>query len=131
MDEQNQAIMVWMGDGEKKEIEHVDKIRDAIVAHRGVLPPKFNIEALGFITHYYSRMMERLGKYEAMQREQFADLMLNDPDLTIGKAEAIAKGSDFGKRRVFYEKVTAGYLELINTLKKVNDYWQNEAKNQM
>jgi hypothetical protein len=129
-DNQQEAAMPWMNPSEIEEIEHVEKIRDHIIKKKGLLDPADNIRALNFMTHYYARNSERLGKFEAMQREHFAGMLLEDEKLSVAKAEAIAKGSDFGKRRVFYEHLTAGYLEMINTLKKTQEYWQSEAKNQ-
>lgn len=125
-----EALMDWMMPNEVAEIEHVEDIRQTIIKKRGLLDPSDNIKALNYMTHYYSRNSERLGKYEAMQREHFSDMLLNDEKLSVAKAEAISKGSDFGRRRVFYEHLTAGYIELINTLKKTQEYWQSEAKNQ-
>lgn len=129
-DNQQEAVMQWMSPSEIEEIEHVEKIRDHIIKKKGLLDPADNIRALNFMTHYYARNSERLGKYEAMQREHFADMLHEDEKLSVAKAEAISKGSEFGKKRVFYEHLTAGYLELINTLKKTQEYWQSEAKNQ-
>ncbi len=126
----SEAVMDWMMPNEVAEIDHVEDIRQTIIRKKGILDPADNIKALNYMTHYYSRNSERLGKYEAMQREHFADMLLEDEKLSVAKAEAIAKGSDFGKRRVFYEHLTAGYLEMINTLKKTQEYWQSEAKNQ-
>lgn len=122
--------MPWMGVEEIKEINHVQQIRKDIIHSGGTLMPVPNIQAMNFMAHYYARNMERLGKYEAMQREHFCDLLLEDDKLTIGKAEAISKGSDFGKRRVYYEHLTAGYLEIINTLKKTQEFHAQQIKNQ-
>ena len=129
-DSRQEAVMSWMSPSEIQEIDHVEKIRDQIIKKRGLLDPGENIRALNFMTHYYARNSERLGKYEAMQREHFADMLHEDEKLSVAKAEAISKGSEFGKKRVFYEHLTAGYLEIINTLKKTQEYWQSEAKNQ-
>lgn len=125
-----EAVMPWMGHSEIIEVTHVDRIRDQIIAKKGLLDPGDNIRALNYMTHYYARNSERLGKWEAMQREQFAMMLLDDEKMAVGRAEAIAKGSEFGGKRVYYEHLCAGYLEIINTLKKTQEYWQSDAKNQ-
>ena len=125
-----EAVMEWMEPKEISEIMHVEELRNEVIKAKGLLDPVPNIQALNWMTHYFARNSERLGKYEAMQREHFADLLIEDDKMTIGKAEALSKGSDFGKRRAFYEHLCAGYLEMINTLKKTQEYWQKEAKNQ-
>jgi hypothetical protein len=128
--EKPEAVMDWMEPKEIAEIMHVEDLRNEVIKAKGLLDPVPNIQALNWMTHYFARNSERLGKYEAMQREHFADLLIEDDKMTIGKAEALSKGSDFGKRRAFYEHLCAGYLEMINTLKKTQEYWQKEAKNQ-
>lgn len=136
MDKQEQpkprvTKMDWMEPDELKELEHVAAIRSHIITKGGLLDPADNIKALNFMAHYYARNTERLGKYEAMQRELFADLLERNDGMAIGKAEAVSKGSEFGKCRVFYEQLCAGYLEMINAFKKTQDYWEEHAKNNM
>lgn len=122
--------MPWMREQEIAEIAHVDQIRASIFEGDGTLDPVPNIQALNYVTHYYARNMERLGRYEALQREIFANLLMSSKNpMTIGKAEALSKGSDYGMRRAFYEKMTAGYLELINTLKKTHEFHTQSIKN--
>lgn len=125
-----ESIMDWMMPNEVTEIQHVEGIREKIIEKRGLLDPAENIAALNYMAHYYAKNCDRLGRYEGMQRELFHDILIKEEKTPVSKAEAIAKGSEFGKRRVFYEHLTAGYLEIINTLKKTQEYWQNQAKNQ-
>lgn len=124
------GVMDWMDDREVREVNHIAKIREAIFEHKGILSPRDTACAMSFMSQYYSKNMERLAKWEALQRELFSKLLLDDPDLPISKAEAISKGSELGKKRVYYERISAGYLEIVNSLKKIQEYHNQEAKNQ-
>ena len=118
--------MPWVDQREIEEMLHVEKIKMEIVAAKGVLPPKENIEALGFMTNYYVNMTGRAGKAKAMRDQMMAHYLQRD-DIAIGRAEALAKGSPFGMMKSYYEKACEGYLAIVNTLKKVHEYHADVA----
>lgn len=125
-----EGVMSWMDEPEKKELEHVQKIRDAIAANKGLLSPEANQRALNHVSHYYEMAAMRAAKAKAQQDEYFSKLLLQDPELAIGRAKAIAQGSEFGIRHTFYKSQAEGYKEIVNTLKKNIAYYEGVAKNQ-
>ena len=123
------AEMPWFDQEETKEFLQVEEIRAKIVHFRGVLPPRENSESMALMAVYYSRMCERVGKFKAQRDEYFAVLLSGDDNMRIGRAEALAAGSEFGYKAKYYEAVAAGYLEIVNSLKKIQDYHEQTAKN--
>lgn len=108
----------------------VEKIRFTLRENKGLLTPRENIEAMGLMAHYHTRMTERAAKYKAMKDEFFAEL-LSDDELKITKAKALANGSEFGQKATYFEGIAEAYLEIIQTLKKVQEYYQMESRNQV
>jgi len=127
---QVEGIMPWMPQSEIAEMEHVQKIRDAIAADKGLLAPEANQRALGYITHYYERATERAAKAKAMMDEYFSKLLLDDPGMSIGRAKAIAQGSEFGQKHTYYKNQAEGYKEIMQSLKKNIAYYEGRARNQ-
>lgn len=125
-----EGTMPWMGPEEIKELEHVQKIRNAIVESEGLMTPELNQRALGYVTHYYERAIERAAKAKAMQDEYFSKLLLDDPDMSIGRAKAIAGGSEFGQKHTCYKNQAEGYKEIMQSLKKNIAYYEGKARNQ-
>ena len=125
-----EGIMPWMDDAEKKELEHIQRIRDAIALNKGLMSPEANQRALNHVTHYYERATERAAKAKAMQVEYFAKLLLDDPDMSIGRAKAIAQGSEFGQKHTYYKNQAEGYKEILQSLKKNIAYYEGRARNQ-
>lgn len=118
--------MKWTPDEDMQVFEKVEKIRNTIAQHDGIMPPEATTRALAIMSDYYRVMSEKAGKYKAMRDEYFASL-LRDSGMTIGRAEGMAKGSEFGQKRTYYENLAAGYLEMIQALKKVMSYHENVA----
>jgi len=129
-EKQNILTMEWMGEAEKKDLVHVQKIRDAISAAKGLLHPEENQRALGYMTHYHTLAMERAAQAKAMQDEEMANMLETYMDLPIGRAKAIAQGGEFGKKHTYYKNLAASYGEMINTLKKNIAYYEGSARNQ-
>lgn len=125
-----EGIMPWMLVEEMKELEHVQKIRNAIVKNEGLMTPEANQRALGYVTHYYERATERAAKAKAMTDEYFSKLLLDDPELPIGRAKAIAQGSEFGTKHTYYKNQAEGYKEILQSLKKNIAYYEGRARNQ-
>jgi hypothetical protein len=123
--------MRWMEDSEIEELIKIDKINEAVVKHNGILPPVINTQALNWMAHYYSNACERVGKNKAMRDEYFAQILHESPEIAISRAEAIAKGSEFGMKAKYYENIAAGYLEVINGFKKTQEFHSQSAKNQV
>ena len=122
--------MDWMGQDEIDELMHVQKIRDAIAKSNGLLTPANNQRALGYMTGYYEQATSRAAKAKAMQDEHFSKMLTTYPDLAIGRAKAIAQGSEFGMKHTFYKNQAEGYREILNTLKKNIAYYEGTARNQ-
>lgn len=118
----------WLTEQDAERSAHVEKIRAAIAGAHGTLPPKKNAEALGFMTNYLAEVQELAGACEAMRDEYFAYLLRSDDKLAIGRAEALAKGSEFGQRKTYYERTAAAYQEMVNTFKKIHEYWESQAQ---
>ena len=125
-----EGIMPWMEAPEISELEHVQQIRDAIAANRGLMTPEANQRALNHITHYYERATERAAKAKAMQDEYFSKLLLEDSGMSIGRAKAIAQGSEFGQKHTYYKNQAEGYKEIMQSLKKNIAYYEGRARNQ-
>ena len=125
-----EGIMPWMPQREIGEMEHVQKIRNAIVANEGLMTPEANQRALGYVTHYYERATERAAKAKAMTDEYFSKLLLDDPDLSIGRAKVIAQGSEFGQKHTYYKNQAEGYKEILQSMKKNIAYYEGRARNQ-
>lgn len=121
----------WLLITDKQVIANVNGVKRQIQEAKGVLNPDQNSQALGMMTNYYDYMTERAGKSRAMRDQFFANLLLTDGDLSISKAEAIAKGSDFGQMTSYFEKLSEGYLEILQTLKKAQEYWSLKAQNKI
>ncbi len=125
-----EGIMPWMDEAEKQELEHVQQIRNAIAANRGLMTPEANQRALNHVTHYYERATDRAARAKAMQDEYFSKLLTGDPDLAIGRAKAIAQGSEFGMKHTYYKNQAEGYKEILQSLKKNISYYEGRARNQ-
>lgn len=123
------AKMDWQTPEELEEYKQVEDIREQLVKDRGIMSPKLNAAAMGKMSHFYARACERMGKYKAMRDRYFAELLTLDPDMKIGRAEALSHGSEFGVKGKYYENIAAGYLEIINSLKKIQEYHEQAAKN--
>lgn len=122
--------LVWLTEQDEAMLKDVEDLRNIIAASHGTLPPKQNAEALGIMTNYLARVQDIAGACEAMRDEYFAYLLRSDDKLAIGRAEAIAKGSEFGQKKTYYERLGAAYQEMVNTFKKIQEYWESQAKNQ-
>uniref|UniRef100_A0A6H1ZCC5 Uncharacterized protein n=1 Tax=viral metagenome TaxID=1070528 RepID=A0A6H1ZCC5_9ZZZZ len=120
--------MKWTPDEDMQIFDEVRRIQETIRQHGGTMPYERNNKALGLMGNHYAKMMEKAGKAKAMRDELFAGY-LRDGGMTIGRAEGMAKGSEFGQKRSYYEAVAIGYLEMIQALKKVNDFHNNVANN--
>ena len=120
-----------MDDDEVLEIAKVEEIHAGIVKHKGILPPVANTSALNWMAHYYSNVCERVGKNKAMRDELMTRLLTENEDMSVAKADAIARGSEFGMKAKYYENIAAGYLEMINGFKKTQDFHSQSAKNQV
>lgn len=125
-----ESVMPWMDEAEKAELIHVQKIRDAIAANRGLMTPEANQRALNHMTHYYERATERAARAKAMTDEYFSKLLTENPDLAIGRAKAISQGSEFGQKHTFYKNQAEGFKEIMQSLKKNINYYEGVAKNQ-
>ena len=121
-----ERVMPWTTNEDLKIFENVDLIRQAIRANNGILIPQENTRALAIMSNFYRIMCEKAGKAKAMRDEYFAELLKQD--MAIGRAEGLSKGSEFGQKRTYYQAVADGYLEVINALKKINEYHENTAK---
>lgn len=125
--------MDWMDPYEIQELEHVQRIRDAIAeAHRernGSMTPAENQRALNHMTLHFERAVGRASKAKAMRDEYFSRLLTDSPDLAIGRAKAISQGSEFGMKRTYYKNQAEGYLEILNTLKKNVAYLEGMTRN--
>ena len=119
-----------MDEEEIKQLEHMEKIRQAIADAKGLLLPAENQRALGYVTHYYEQSTTRSAKAKAMMDEHFSNLLTNYPDLAIGRAKAMSQGSEFGKKYTFYKNQSEGYREIMQTLKKNIAYYEGAARNQ-
>jgi len=120
--------MPWITDEEMTIFSHVKKIRDNISREAGIMSPEKTTRALAIMSDYYRIITEKEAKAKAMRDEYFASL-LRDTGLAIGKADGLAKGSEFGQKRSYYEGVASGYIEMIQALKKVMAFHENEAMN--
>lgn len=128
-----EGAMPWMDQEEKNGLEHVGRIRDAMAeaskAMEGMMSPAENQRALNWMTVYYGKAVTRAAKAKAMRDELFSRLLLDNPDLPIGRAKAISQGSTFGMMRTYYKNQAEGYLETMNTLKKNVAYYEATARN--
>lgn len=120
----------WIPKEITKIIDDVNKIKQNLYKHNGILPPEANTKALGFISCHHSTVLEFAGISKAQRDEYFARLLQDYLKMSIGKAEAMAKGSIFGMQFSFYEQLAAGYNEMIQTFKKHSDYHNKIAQNQ-
>lgn len=121
--------MPWMTEDEIKELNHIQLIRNEIAKQQGMMLPAENQRALGWMTNYYERAIERAAKAKAMRDEEFARLLQSDPDLAIGRAKAIVEGSEFGRKHTYYKNQAEGYHEMLNTFKKNIAYYEGKARN--
>ena len=128
-----EGAMPWMDREEKNALEHVGRIRDAMAeaskAREGMMSPAENQRALNWMTVHYAKAVTRAAKAKAMRDELFSRMLTDDPDMPIGRAKAIAQGSEFGMKRTYYKNQAEGYLETMNTLKKNAAYFEAVARN--
>lgn len=120
----------WLLPAEENILVSIREIKNKIAAAGGLLSPMENQKMLGILTNYYETFAERDGRYKSMRDELFGEILAKNPDVPIGRAEGIAKGSVFGQKHTYYEHLAAGLLEMLNTLKKQQEYQSNVAKNQ-
>lgn len=108
-------------------LDKVQEVKDEIAKWRGMPSPEITTKLIMKTTVVYEELMEMCGKYRAMRDELHAHTLKTEK--TSSKAEALAKGSEFGKMYSFLEKTTDATNQMIQSLKKVLDYWENTAKN--
>lgn len=123
------AKMDWQTPKELDEIAEVEYIREQILQEAGILSPAENAKSMALMAHYYARMCERVGMYKSARDSEFARLLKGDPDMKIGRAEALAYGGVAGTKAKYYENIAAGYLEIVNSLKKVQEFHEQSGKN--
>lgn len=103
-----------------------ERSRSLIEERKGLPSPKEIAEMIMYLSAAYELAMERSGVYRAMRDQLMAQVSEHE---SASKAEMIGKGSEFGMCYSYFDHRCNAIIELINSLKKVQDYWNEVARN--
>lgn len=101
-------------------------IRDVLAAAQGLPIPEAAIKLLSRAAVAYSDACELSGSQKAQRDELGATYALQE---SAGKSELMAKGSEFGRCHTEAEGIANGMLEILNSLKKIQEYYSQTIKN--
>ncbi len=108
----------------------IDIVINNIRGWQGRVPPTKLHEYYSFLSAEYCFISDKIGVLQKQRAGKIAQLLLEDNKLSVNKAERIADYTEIGQEILHGKAQMKGILEVIRSLKKQQEYYENELKNQ-